>query len=186
MKRRLIRIAKDAAIVLAGFVIVVGLFYVATTPVISAERQRVDMSYSHSFKDLNDTRSTNPCGKAVSGFDGKAAIGHEHLLGGGMSISFCYRIVQGPLATDRIVGTPHINTWADARFGWSYDGITSQVKGHGTACANGHCWEYVYRRYYFKFTRGFKGFQQTCTPFVNITIRGNGWYVPGHSDGGVC
>src|SRR4051812_26039829 len=89
MRTRIKRLIKDAAVVVTGFLVVVGLFYVATTPVISAERQQVDMSYSHSFKDLNDTRSLNTCGKAIGGFDGKAAIGHEHLLGGGMSIRFC-------------------------------------------------------------------------------------------------
>lgn len=185
-KRKVKQLAKDVLAVLAGFVLVVGLFTVATTPVFSAERQQVDMSYTHSFKDLNDTRSLNTCGKATGAFDGKAAIGHEHLLGGGMSVSFCWRVVQGPLATDLIIGKPHVNAWADARWGWSFDGISSKVKGHGTNCADGHCWEYRYYRYYYKFTRGFKGFQQTCTPYINITVRGNGQYVPGHSDGGVC
>jgi hypothetical protein len=186
IRTRIKRFIKDAVIVMAGFLVVVGLFYVATTPVISAERQQVKLSYSHSFKTLNDTRSLRNCGKAVGGFDAKAAIGHEHLFGGGMSIRFCWRIVQGPMATDLLVGTPHVNTWADARWGWSYDGISSKVRGHGKKCANGHCWQYRYWRYYYKFTRGIKGIQQTCTPYINITIRATGWYIPGHSDGGIC
>ena len=183
------RLIKDIAFVLLGFLLVLGLFVVFTTPAITGQRQRVKMTYHHHLKYTGhrSRSTTDPCAKAISGFEGTAWLPpHEHLLGGDMSIKFCYRIIQGPLATDLIVGRPQINAWADARFGWSFDGISSKVKGHGTKCADGHCWEYVYRRYYFKFTRGFKGFQQTCTPYVNITVRGNGTYVTGHSDGGVC
>ena len=172
--------------VLLGILALVLVAAVLTTPSIGAERQRVKMDYSHHYTGPGRS-SGDPCGKAVSEFEGTAWLPpHEHLLGGAMSIKFCYRIIQGPFATDLIVGKPQVNAWGDARFGWSFDGITSKVKGHGKHCADSHCWEYVYRRYYFKFHRGFKGIEQTCTPYVNITVRGNGTYVTGHSDGGVC
>lgn len=178
---RIKRLAKDAASVLAGFVVVVGLFYVATIPSIAANRQAVDLSYQTSS---TLTRST--CGKAQETFNGTAALGGEWLLRGGMSVGWCWRLVQGPLATDKIVGTPTVNTWAEGRFGWVYDGISSKVKNHGVHCENGHCWQYRYYRYYFKFTRDTKLFKQTCIPWVMITIRGTGTYL--HATGGssVC
>lgn len=182
------RLLRNILIALAAFLLVCALFVVITTPSIAGHRQRMVIKYHHNIKPVKVyTRSGDKlCAKAIEGFEGKAWIGHEHLLGGGMSIKFCYQVIQGPLATSHIIGKPHLNTWADGRWGWSFDGITSRVKGHGKHCSDSHCWEYVYRRYYYKFTRGFKGFSQTCTPYINITVRGNGSYVTGHSDGGVC
>lgn len=166
---------------LFGLLLVVASIYVATIPSIAGGRQQVQVAYSDRMIQGRDS-----CAKAIETFDAKALIGHEHLFGGGMSVAFCYRIIQGPLATDLIIGKPTVNTWADARWGWSFDGISSKVRGHGKSCASGHCWEYFYYRYYFKFTRNLKIGTETCTPFVNITVRGNGSYVTGHSDGGVC
>jgi hypothetical protein len=173
---------KDIVAFLSGFLLVIGLFGVSTTPVIAAERQQVQVTYQDSV-----VRGRNSCAKAQDGFDAKAILGHEHIFGGGMSVYWCWRLVQGPLATDLITtDPPHVNTWADARYGWSFDGISSKVKGHGTNCASGHCWEYYYFRYYFKFQRSYGPVHQTCTPFITITVRGNGSYVTGQTDGGIC
>ena len=175
------QVAKRVVPALAGFLLVVGMVYVATIPSIAAGHQAVQFSYQRDVLKGRDS-----CGKASETFEGDALIGGEWLSRGGMSVAWCWRLVQGPLAVDHVVGTPTVNTWAETRFGWDYQGISSRVRGHGTSCYNGHCWEYYYYRYYFRFTRGTKLLQQTCTVFVTITVRGNGTYAAGHTDGGIC
>lgn len=165
-----------------GLLFVVGAGDIATIPSFAAHRQEVDISYQPSSTFA--TRST--CGKAQDGFNGTAAIGGEWLIRGGMSVAWCWKKVQGPLATDKIPHRPSVNTWAEARFGWVYDGISSKVRGHGHHCANGHCWEYYYYRYYFKFTRNMKLFTQTCVQYIAITVRGNGTYTTGGGGSSVC
>lgn len=173
------------------FLVVAGLFVVFTTPGLTADRQKVALSYKKHTKALpvlyDDTGKSYHCTKASNSFRGEGWVLHNYLLGGGMSISFCYDgPIQGPLAVSHIIGKPHVNIWGDvASYSlWSYEGVSSMVTNHGTKC-NGNCWEYSYHRVYLKFTRGFKGAQQVCTPWIAITVRGTGSWVGDHS-GGWC
>lgn len=62
----------------------------------------------------------------------------------------------------------NVNTWGAASWGWSYEGVVDTVKGGCFRCS------YVYRRFYFHFSRTVQDVGQHEYPFIAITMRGDG------------
>lgn len=87
------------------------------------------------------------------------------ILVGTMTTHWCYR--DGHLLKN---GSFSMNTWGDATFGFSYDGVISVVKG---GCLGPGC-NHVYRRVYFQWSRDFQGIGQFTQLWVAITMRANG------------
>ena len=175
---------KKFAIVVFVMASIATFFATGTRPVLAHEGATSVNAKNPSTMEM--AQITHPCTRRSVTVNGKA-WGLVTGVQVGLSVDWCYDPQQGPLVLDRITTTPHgprWNAWGSAASWtlWSYKGVTNIVKGSGTNCA-AVCWEYIYRRYYYTFERGFKGVGQQCTVWVAMTIRGDGSSTSTHKEG---
>lgn len=120
---------------------------------------------------------THGCGRFTSETRGVNAF-NATVVSATIAIHACY---EGTRYAGKVANLSHVQvtSWGDAA-DWSlysYKGVTNMVKGGGVnRVFKPLCWEYVYRRAYFKWSRGLLGIDQTATSWAALTVRGLGTY----------